>query len=202
MGAPLASWRTISSHFRLGFPPLRSCSRTRFTGESARWRTRHSRLASRLTSEPRMISSLGQPFRTVDEKKVAAVFQRPGGRPEQVGRGTGVLPAGEGGGAAGGAAGKIGGIGDADIKAPRGKAAGNLPHIGAYTFHAGCQTVAADVVQGGKVGVPGQLHAGDAAAFVHGAQQQSQRAAAGAEIQHPGILREPDKMGQHHGIGA
>ena len=28
---------------------------------------------------------LCQPFRTVDEEKVAAVFQRPGGRPEQVG---------------------------------------------------------------------------------------------------------------------
>lgn len=28
---------------------------------------------------------LGQPFRTVDEEKVAAVFQRPSGGPEQVG---------------------------------------------------------------------------------------------------------------------
>ena len=87
---------------------------------------------------------LGQPFRTVDEEKVAAVFQRPSGGPEQVGGGAGVLPAGKGGGAAGGAAGKIGGIGDTDIKASRRKTAGNLPHIDAYTFHAGCQAVAAD----------------------------------------------------------
>ena len=145
---------------------------------------------------------LGQPFRTVDEEKVAAVFQRPSGGPEQVGGGAGVLPTGKGGGAAGGAAGKIGGIGDADIKASRRKTAGNLPHIDAYTFHAGRQAVAADVVDGGEVGTLRQLHAGDAAAFIHGAQQQPQCAAAGAEIQHPGVFGEPDKMGQHHGIGA
>ena len=42
---------------------------------------------------------LCQPFWTVNEEKVAAEFQRPGGRSEQVGRGTGVLPAGEGGAA-------------------------------------------------------------------------------------------------------
>ena len=46
-----------------------------------------------------------------------------------------------------------------------------------------------------------QLHAGDGAAFLLRTQQQPQGAAAGAQIQYPGIFGQLHKIRQDHGVG-
>ena len=62
--------------------------------------------------------------------------------------------------------------------------------------------VPGDVLQGGGVGGFVKLRTGDGTAFLPGAQQQAQGAAAGAQIQNGGVLRQPHKIRQHHRIGA
>ena len=94
---------------------------------------------------------LSQPFRTVHEEQIPAVFESPGGAFQKVLQGAAVLPPGkqEPGRRT---AGKIGGIADAAGKAAGGNPLRYLPQIGTYTFQTGVKTVAADVFQGRQVG--------------------------------------------------
>ena len=130
----------------------------------------------------------GQIFRLLHQKKVAAVFQRPGSGLHQRLRRAGVTAAGQRCLAAGPAPGKVGGIGHAAGKLPRREPDGYRPQVGAYTFHAVGKAIAADVLHGALVGKGVKLHPGDMAAGIPGAQQQPQGAAAGAKVQHPGIF--------------
>ena len=143
---------------------------------------------------------MGQVFRLVDHIKVAAVFQGVGCGSAQILCGAAIRLPGQGCGAAGKSPGKIGRIGYADVKRTRRKQVGKLAQVRAYTFHTCRQGIGADIVQGGGMGLRIQLDPGDPASAVAGAKQQSQGAAAGAEIQHPGILRQPREMRKHHGI--
>ena len=140
-------------------------------------------------------------LRLMDQEKVTAVFQRRCCCGKEVGRGAAVLSPGQGCAQSGGAAGKLGGIGYAAVKSS-GKNLRKQPQVGAYAFHTGIQTVAPDVIQSSAMGIRIQFQTGDGTVFPPGAEQKSQRSAAGAQIQNPGSFRQPDEVGKDHGIGA
>ena len=145
---------------------------------------------------------LRQPFRAVHQKEVAAEFQRVGSRAHQLPGRAQVFPPGKGGVLACRAAGKIGRVGDAQIKSAGRKPLRYRPEVCAYTFHAEGKRVAANVLQSGKMGRFVDFQSGDGAAFILGAQEHPQRAAAGAEVENPGVFWQADERNQHHGIGA
>ena len=151
---------------------------------------------------PCLGDDLSQPFRAVDQEKVAAVFQRPGGAVQQLPDGAAVLPPGQGQSAALRSAGKIGRVGEECGEASGGNQGGNLPHIRTYTFHAVGKRVAGDVVKSGPVGLMRQFYAGDAAGAVPGAEQQPQGTAAGTKVQHPGVFGELCKPAKEHTVSA
>jgi hypothetical protein len=64
---------------------------------------------------------------------------------------------------------------------------GKLTQVTAYTFHTILQIVPANIIQRSLVGSFIQFNAGYAAVTVLGAQQYTQCAAAGTQIQHPGF---------------
>ena len=81
------------------------------------------------------------------------------------------------------------------------KISGQIPQIRAYTLQAGLKRVAADIFRCCPMGGVREFQAGDMAVGIFGAQKQSQRAAAGTQVQNPGIPGQPDEMSQYHGIG-
>ena len=78
---------------------------------------------------------------------------------------------------------------------------GQFPKVGAYAVKTAGQIIAPDVFFGAAVGPRRDLQSGDGTAGIFGAQQQSQRAAAGSQIQHLGIFWKVGKVGQNHRIG-
>ena len=136
------------------------------------------------------------------QEKVPSEFQGPGGAAEQILRRAVVFPPGGGMGSAGWPTGKIGRIGDTAGKTAGGKNPGHLTQIHAYTLHTGFHLIPADVLHGGLMSGGTELHAGNPAGGIHAAQQQAQGAAAGAQIQHPGVPGQPDEVSQGHGVGA
>ena len=135
----------------------------------------------------------------MDDVKITAEFQRSSCSGKQVSGGAVVFPSGKGIFLAGRATGKIGGIGQAHIKAAAFQR--NGAQVSAYTFHTGGKGVAADVFPGGGVGIFAQLNAGDVAFFIACTQQHAQCAAAGTQVQDMGIFGQTNKVAEQHGIG-
>ena len=123
-----------------------------------------------------------QPFRFVDQKKIAAEFQKGTAAAEKILWCAAEFLAGVGQTAAGGTFGKVGRIGYAAGKASGRKPVRYRPQIGAYAFHTGSKPVPPDILQGFLMGVGIQFHAGNTALSSLAAQQQSQSAAAGTQV--------------------
>ena len=64
------------------------------------------------------------------------------------------------------------------------------------------QAVARNILKSSSVDGGIDLHAGDGAGGIPGAEHQPQSAAAGTEIQHTGVFGKPDEVGEHCRIGA
>ena len=96
---------------------------------------------------------------------------------------------------------EVRGIGNTAVKTGRVSGA-KTAQIRAYTLQAGVEVIASDIFQCGFVGSFRDFQTGYGTAAVFCAQQQSQRAAAGAKVQHLCISGELYKMCQQHGIGA
>ena len=77
-----------------------------------------------------------------------------------------------------------------------------MPQVRTYTLHTGLETIDPDVFLGCPVGVLRQLEAGDGARRVSGAQQHTQGAAAGAQVQDLGGSWQLYKVSQDHGVRA
>lgn len=146
-------------------------------------------------------TQLRQPLRTVYQEKITAVAQCPCGSCKQRLKRTQAFLPGIGRSLAPGTAGKVRGIGNAHVKAARREKGGDGSQVGAYTCETVRNAVGAAVLQSGLMGSRIDLHPGDMAAGILCAQQYPQSAAAGSQIQHPGILWELGKMGQGHRVG-
>ena len=79
---------------------------------------------------------------------------------------------------------------------------GNVPQVCAYTFQAGGKSVGFDISKSRLVGCLIQLDPGDVAGAIFGAQQDTQGAAAGTQVQYLCLPGQPDKTGKRHGVGA
>ena len=146
-------------------------------------------------------NELCQPFRFVDQEEVATELQKPAAGSEQIIRGTADFLAGQRKTSAGGTFGKIGRIGNTAGKTPGRKNPGYRPQISAYAFHTGSKLIAANVFQRFQMGVFRQFQAGNMTAGILAAQQQTQGAASGTQVQNGSLLWKTHNIRQQNGIG-
>ena len=145
-------------------------------------------------------AQLCQLLRFVDHKKVAAIFQCPTGRSKQIVQSAiQLMPCYRIGTFLG--CGKIWRIGNTAVETTRRNQFRDGHQICAYTGKTGGDLVCLGVAQCGQMGLFVNFNPGNGTAGVSCAQKHTQCAAPGTQVQHLGLLRQPNKAAEGYRIG-